>query len=134
MTERSSTRRKIARLRVAGLWFRGDRSDLDVAEAEARQTTPAVAVLVVAGGEPDPVGKAQTEDLDRLGIGHRELRSDNGPKTGHPPNPGNRLERQPVRRLGIEAEEQRARQWGKANSSHQSPSIIRIFRGIGDGR
>ncbi len=45
------------RLRVARLRQRRHRPDLDMTETEGGETPPTLAVLVVAGGETDPVGK-----------------------------------------------------------------------------
>ncbi len=119
------------RLRVARLRFRRHGADFDMAETETREPTPPLAVLVVAGSQPDPVGKSQPEGLDRFGIGHREHRGHRRPQTRHPADPRDRSERKPVRRLGVEAEEHRTGKWIK--DCHQS-SIIRILGGIGDGR
>src|SRR5699024_12553862 len=50
---------------IARLGVGRDRSDLDMAEPQVRQGTDADSVLVEAGGQSDPVGKRQTERLDR---------------------------------------------------------------------
>ncbi len=88
------------RLRISRLRPRSQRSDLDEAEAEAEHLAIDLAVLVEARGEADRVRKVDPGDLDRQHrIGRRR-------KSGR--NRLQRPDRQPMRPLRVEREDQRS--------------------------
>jgi len=69
---------KDTRFGIAGLRTRGDGAHLDVAETERRQATPAQAILIIAGGEPHGVGKAQAEGIHRQWRGRKDTAQQRG--------------------------------------------------------
>ncbi len=97
------------RLRVARLRARGDRADFDMAKAQAGQPAPAQAVFVVAGRQPDRVGKAQAKGLHRAGSGGRKQRAQHRRDRRQGARQAQQAQGERVRLLGVEAEEQRAK-------------------------
>src|SRR5205814_9190427 len=102
-----------ARLRIALLWARGQRAYLDEAEAERQQLLGHFGVLVEACRQADGRRKIETSDcrLERF----REI--------GRPPrwDQFQRLDSQPVRRLGVE----RKGQWADERvEAHVSFPVI----------
>src|SRR5690606_39928285 len=93
-----------ARLRVSGLRARSGGTDFDETEAEGGQRVDVRAVLVQSGGEPDRVVEAQAEAVDGQGRG---LGCDQRMEAGAPRGL-DRGEREVVRALGVEAEEEGA--------------------------
>jgi len=110
-----------ARLGIAGLRFRRDRADLDEAEAHGCEGVDAACVLVEPGGKADLVGKAQPCQRDR--VFHARGRVDAGQRrvlrAGQP------VEREFVRMLRVEAEQERA---GEGVGQQQRHRIIQGFR------
>ena len=104
-----------ARLGVAGLAQRGDRADLDEAEAHRAQPVDAAAVLVQPGGQPDAVGKTQSGHGDR--IVHPGLR----PQALQRPvlEAGDALQGELVGGFGVHPEEERAGE-GVGDEGHNS--------------
>ena len=90
------------RTRIARLRLRRDAARLDKAEAQPQQRIDHFGMLVEAGCEPDRVGERQAERLDaqllvvRRRTGQRRVLE--------------RIEREPMRRLGIEPAQQRPHQ------------------------
>jgi hypothetical protein len=115
-----------ARARIAGLRARRHGADLDEAEAEAGQRIDIIAVLVEAGGEPYRVRKTQSHHVARAGGG----RSRRGGREAQPGEDGKGLEREMVRLLRVESEQQRAqqrvhgailREWKSVSSERELP-------------
>ncbi len=95
-----------ARLRVARLRQRRHRADLDEAEAHRAQAVDGAAVLVEPGGEADAVREAQPGERRR--VGHARLRPQALQRRVLQPRQG--VERQLVRMLGVEPEQERPHQ------------------------
>ena len=93
-----------ARLRVAGLWARGDRTHFHEAEAQREQGVNVRTVLVQSGGEANRIRESQPERLGRQRL--RWL----GDQRIQAAAVGRLQRRQPeaVRTLGIEGKQERA--------------------------
>ncbi len=96
-----------ARPVVPRLVQQGHRADLDVTEAERRRAAPRDAVLVKARGQPDRVGKAEAETLDRALRRRRQLGPgfEHAPHRPAPSQPRERLHPPLVGHLRIEPEQ-----------------------------
>ena len=88
-----------ARARVARLRPGRQRADLGEAQAKGEQRVRHLGVLVKAGGDAERVGKGEAERLDREA---RVVRCGLAPRAE-----AQRAQRQPVRRLGVEPQQER---------------------------
>ena len=95
------------RPRVAVRGVCGDRAHLEMAEAELGEQRQRAAVLVEAGGEPERVRERQAAELDtEAAHAARERHSREPADRGRPPGERRGPERELVRPLGLEPEEQ----------------------------